>query len=51
MDTLGFVEENGRIRKTAVTDIPLLRQLHREAATAVSLTAFVERLTELTKDD
>ena len=36
---------------TAVTDIPLLRQLHREAATAVSLTAFVEKLTELTKAD
>ena len=36
-------------RITAVSDIDILRQLHREAATAVSLTAFTEKLTALTQ--
>ena len=35
---------------TAVTNIPLLRQLHREAATAVTLTTFIDKLTALTDD-
>lgn len=33
---------------TAVSHLPLLRQLHREAATAPDMAAFVHRLNQLT---
>jgi flagellar biosynthesis/type III secretory pathway protein FliH len=48
---LGEVNEEVAERLTAVTDMPRLRQLLREAATAVTMTAFVERLDELTQGD
>ena len=35
-------------RVTAVTDIPILRQLHREAATTNTMDDFIEKLTVLT---
>jgi flagellar biosynthesis/type III secretory pathway protein FliH len=48
---LGEVNEEVAERLTAVTDMPRLRQLLREAATAVTMTAFAERLDELTQED
>ncbi|MCB8945119.1 MAG: Rpn family recombination-promoting nuclease/putative transposase [Ardenticatenaceae bacterium] len=45
------VDEEVEEEITAVTHIPLLRQLNREAATAVSMIAFVEKLAELNKTD
>ena len=47
---LGEVNETMTERITAVTDTTILRQVHREAATAVTMAAFVERLDELTQD-
>jgi hypothetical protein len=36
---------------TAVSNITLLRQLHREAATAFTLAAFTQKLAALTKEE
>ena len=42
------VEEAVAEGVTAVTDTTILRQLHREAATAVTMSAFIEKLNALT---
>ncbi len=46
---LGKISEAVEKRITAVTNTTLLRQLLREAATAVTMAAFLEKLAELTK--
>jgi hypothetical protein len=45
---LGGVNEELAERVTAVSEPTILRQLHREAATAVTLAVFVQKLAALT---
>ncbi|MCA9997077.1 MAG: Rpn family recombination-promoting nuclease/putative transposase [Anaerolineales bacterium] len=48
---LGQVDRQLMRKITAVSDLPTLRQLHREAATAPDLAAFTSRFVQLTEGD
>ena len=45
---LGLVSQEVEEKVTAVTDTTILRQLHRQAATAATTEAFITKLTLLT---
>ena len=45
---LGLVSQEVKEKVTAVTDTTILRQLHRQAATAATIEAFIAKLTLLT---
>ena len=47
---LGVVNDEVEEGVTAVTDAAILRQLHREAATAATIEAFMDKLALLTRN-